>query len=90
MLAKAVCQSTYLVLINRFREQARSHRFGGGISIYDRSRYRMGLFLWLIAEPLPLRLPKRAILVGKSLPPTFHPAEANLSCAPICVVPSVH
>ncbi len=31
-----------------------------------------------------------AILVGQSLPPTFHPAEANLSCPPICAVPSVH
>jgi len=39
---------------------------------------------------LPLRMPKRAILVGQSLPPTFHPSEAILSCTPICVVLSVH
>ncbi|RBB97165.1 hypothetical protein C3E97_028900 [Pseudomonas sp. MWU12-2115] len=57
------------------------------ISISDR---RFCLFLRLAARRLPLRLPKRAILVGQSLPPTFHPAEAILSCAPICVTGASH
>ncbi|TDK57032.1 hypothetical protein E1508_07205 [Pseudomonas moraviensis] len=59
----------FSLMTHRIREQARSHRFGVGISISDK---RFCLFLPLAACPLPLRLPKRAILVGQSLPPTFH------------------
>ncbi|EJM76233.1 hypothetical protein PMI29_00142 [Pseudomonas sp. GM49] len=90
MLAKAVCQLTYLGLIHRFREQVRSHKSGGGIPNCDTVQNRIGLFLRPATERSPLCLPKRAILVGQSLPPAFHPAEANLSCTPICVTLSVH
>ncbi|PMZ75491.1 hypothetical protein C1X65_13305 [Pseudomonas sp. FW305-70] len=61
-----------------------------GMSICDILQTRFCLYLRLAADRRSLRLPKRAILVGQSLPPAFHPAEANLSCPPICVVFSVH
>jgi hypothetical protein len=58
--------------------------------IYDILQSRFYPFLRLAARSLSLPLSIPAILVGQSLPPTFHPAEAILSCAPICVVGSVH
>ncbi|VVQ36854.1 hypothetical protein PS943_05012 [Pseudomonas fluorescens] len=60
------------------------------MSIYDRLNHRFCPFLRLAASRLPLPLSIPAILVGQSLPPTFHLAEAILSCTPICVVGSVH
>lgn len=58
--------------------------------IYDILQSHFCPFLRLAASRLPLPLFIPAIFVGQSLPPTFHLAEAILSCAPICVVGSVH
>ena len=60
------------------------------ISICDIPSSRFCLCFKPVAGKVPVHLPKRAILVGQSLPPTFQPAEAILSCAPICAPVSNH
>ncbi|AUM72147.1 hypothetical protein C0J56_27240 [Pseudomonas fluorescens] len=78
-------------LIHRLREQARSHRgYASAYLFATRPIPAFAQHLQLAASNPPPSLPNPAIPVGQSLPRLFHPAEAILSCAPICAGSRLH